>query len=70
MRYGTNWTGENINPLNSELNTICYFLALLGAHHILHVSRKRVNHVFTLQRAKRGELRANIYVGDITEHGR
>jgi len=31
------------NPLNAELNPICHFLALLGAHHILHVSRIRVN---------------------------
>ena len=28
-----------VNPLNAELNTICHLLALLGAHHILHVSR-------------------------------
>jgi len=27
-----------INPLNAELNPICYLLALL-AHHFLHVSR-------------------------------
>jgi len=27
------------NPLNAELNAICYLLALLGAHPILHVSR-------------------------------
>jgi len=27
------------NPLNAELNPICHLLALLGAHHILHVSR-------------------------------
>jgi len=37
--------GENIvrfiNPLNPELNPICYLLALL-AHHFLHVSRIRV----------------------------
>ena len=33
----------NINPLNAELNPICHLLALLGAHHILHVSRIRVN---------------------------
>jgi len=26
-------------PLNTELNPICHLLALLGAHHILHVSR-------------------------------
>ena len=32
-----------INPLNAELNPICHFLAVLGAHHILHVSRIRVN---------------------------
>jgi len=32
-----------INPLNPELNPICYLLALLGAHHFLHVSRIRVN---------------------------
>jgi hypothetical protein len=30
-----------VNPLNTELNPICYFLALL-AHHFLHVSRIRV----------------------------
>ena len=32
-----------INPLNAKLNPICYLLALLGAHPILHVSRRRVN---------------------------
>ena len=32
---------ENVNPLNPELNPICYLLALL-AHHFLHVSRIRV----------------------------
>ena len=32
----------SINPLNPELNPICYLLALLGAHHFLHVSRIRV----------------------------
>ena len=31
-----------VNPLNAELNPICYLLALLGAHHFLHVSRIRV----------------------------
>jgi hypothetical protein len=33
----------SFNPLNSELNPICHLLALLGAHHILRVSRVRVN---------------------------
>jgi hypothetical protein len=27
-----------INPSNAQLNPICHLLALLGAHHILHVS--------------------------------
>jgi len=30
------------NPINAELNPICNLLALLGAHHILHVRRVRV----------------------------
>jgi hypothetical protein len=38
MRSETN----EFNPLNAELNPICHLLALLGAHHILHVSRIRV----------------------------
>ena len=33
---------EPFNPWNPELNPICYLLALLGAHHFLHVSRIRV----------------------------
>jgi len=33
----------DFNPLNAELNPICYFLALLGAHNFLHVSRIRIN---------------------------
>ena len=31
-----------INPYNPELNSICYLLALLGAHHFLHVTGIRV----------------------------
>ena len=39
-----NWNKihKHINPLNPELNHICYLLALLGVHHFLHVSRIRV----------------------------
>jgi len=33
---------SNFIPLNAELNPTCHLLALLGAHHILHVSRIRV----------------------------
>jgi hypothetical protein len=32
-----------VNPLKAELNPICHLLALLGAHHIFHVSGLRVN---------------------------
>jgi hypothetical protein len=32
-----------INVLNAELNPIRHLLALVGVHHILHVSRVRVN---------------------------
>jgi hypothetical protein len=33
-----------INPLNAQLNPICHLLVLLGAHHILHISKLRVKH--------------------------
>jgi hypothetical protein len=32
-----------LNPLNAELNPACHLQALLGAHHIFHVSRVKVN---------------------------
>ena len=32
-----------LNPLNAELNPIRHLLALVGARHIVHVSRIRVN---------------------------
>jgi hypothetical protein len=32
----------NFNPLNAELNPIRHLLALVGARHIVHVSRVRV----------------------------
>jgi len=40
----------NVNPLNAKLNPICHLLALFGAGHILHVSRKRVkwNRLFNM----------------------
>jgi hypothetical protein len=40
---------HNINPLKTQLNPICHLLALLGAHHILHVSRIRVNNAIKFQ---------------------
>jgi len=38
-------TVSKINPLNGELNPIWHLLALLGAHHILHVGMIRVKTV-------------------------
>ena len=44
------------NPLNAELNPICHLLELLGAHHILHVSRIRVKETYRRVRQKRVNL--------------
>jgi len=33
----------SVKTLKAELNPICHLLALLGAHHILHVSKLRAN---------------------------
>jgi len=41
--YVTCFSFVLLNLLNAELNPICHLLALLGAHHIFHVSRIRVN---------------------------
>ena len=46
-----------LNPLNAELNPIRYLLALLGAHHFLHVSRIRVNFTVTTYSAQKNFLR-------------
>jgi len=43
------WASLWFNPLNPELNPICYLLALLGAHHFLHVSRIKVK-ILTFRR--------------------
>jgi hypothetical protein len=42
-QLGSHWT--DFNTSKAELNPICHLLALLGAHHILHVSRIRVNEI-------------------------
>ena len=44
-KKNTTTSGRLINSLNAELNPICHLLTLLGAHHILHVSRERVKAV-------------------------
>jgi len=46
-----------VNPLNAELNPILHLLALLETHHILQVSRIRVNVVFTENREISSPLR-------------
>jgi hypothetical protein len=38
---------EQLNPLNAELNPTCHLLALLEVHHILHISRIRVNDLYS-----------------------
>jgi len=43
MNGVTDYITNSFNPLNAELNPICHLLALLGAHHIFHVSGLRVN---------------------------
>ena len=35
---------ELVNPLNAELNPVRHLLALVGAHHIVHVSRVYSTH--------------------------
>jgi hypothetical protein len=48
-----------INPLNAELNPICHLLALLLAHHILHVSRIRVKTHFHEPYQFYGDIKLN-----------
>jgi hypothetical protein len=44
LKHFTNASFYILNPLNTELNPICYLLALL-AHHFLHVGRIRVKSI-------------------------
>jgi hypothetical protein len=47
LKLGHGSFHPRLNTLNTELNPICHLLALLGAHHIFHVSMIRTNH-FTI----------------------
>jgi len=49
---------DKFNPLNAELNPICHLLALLGAHHILHISRIKVKEKRILEMG-RGSTRSH-----------
>jgi len=61
-------TSNSINPSNIKLNPMCHLLALLGAHHILHISRIRVkkckkwdnNYLFQIKQNKEGQLSSSI----------
>ena len=55
-------SSAEVNPLNPELNHICYLLALLGDHYFLHVSRIRVKSL-TFRR-----LMSYIYIYMYMEH--
>jgi hypothetical protein len=57
-----------INPLNAELNPICHLLALLGAHHIVHVSRIRVKvfFLFSLSPKNHNSNNKSLSLGHIT----
>jgi hypothetical protein len=50
---------NNFKPLNAELNPICHFLALLGAHLILYVSGVRVNTNSLIPRTETYTLEVN-----------
>ena len=53
-----------VNPLNTQLNPIYHLLALLGAHHILHISRIRVKTLCQLSNLSGVNLR-NIEVAKV-----
>ena len=58
-----------INPLNAELNHICHLLALLGAHHFLHVSRIRVKVGATEYGTEEGGI-CDLYSGGVRVESR
>ena len=49
MSEGTNAIIAPFNPLNAELIPICHLLALLGAYHIVDVSKIRVKALLSSQ---------------------
>ena len=65
-RKDSNKCVQWFNPLNPELNPICYLLALLGAHHFLHVSRITVK--FLTFRLLMSHTHIYIYIYIYMEH--
>jgi hypothetical protein len=59
-----------LTPLIAELNLIFHLLALLGAHHILHVSVLRVNTVFIRRTSGRSlrTLKHGSFLWNIGKH--
>jgi hypothetical protein len=56
--------GLAINTLNAKLNPICHLLALLGDHHILHVSRIRVKKIL----GNHSDRTKSIFTGTYNDH--
>jgi len=56
---------REINPLNAKLNPICHLLALLGAHHILHVNRVRVKSRIAMAKAILNNKKKILFTGKL-----
>ena len=56
-----------LNPLNAELNPICHLLALLGAHHIFHISGLRVKVDKTYSHLKKNQFDAQVIFSVFTQ---
>ena len=62
LSYRRLGTDSNLIPLNAQLNPICPLLALLEAHHILHVSRIRVKqNILTRPACSSGQTDGAVY---------
>jgi len=53
---------SSVNPLNAKLNPICHLLALLGARHILRVSRRMVKSLYNMLNPLNAELNPICYL--------
>ena len=60
----------NINPLNVKLNPTCHLLALLGAHHIFHISRIRVKRRAKGRRVREQGAGEDICVQGVGSYGK
>ena len=64
------YSGDQINPLNAELNPIRHLLALVGARHIVHVSRIRVKKMSLMGNVsytERREVHTRFWWGNLRE---